>query len=285
MKNAFVLTLIVIAATACNDKPAYTVEKEDEMVAACTLVDMPEAQARSRHEYEQDMSGGSATVQKIPSQIIRNANIRFQVKDIEASHGRIETLLKEYASYFGSDNKSNNTRDISSDMVIRVPSSNFDKLVSALEKESVYINYKNITAEDVTAEYVDLQARLKTKHEIEERYTALLKQAVKVTDVLEIEEKLGAIREEIEASEGRLKLLKDQVGYGTITLSMYQALDYTPEPQLGFLSNLKEAFVNGWRNLIELLLGMVRVWPYVLLAVLAVVILVRKIRSRRLAKK
>ena len=219
--------------------------------------------------------------QKITTQIIKNANVQFQVRDVDASHHKIAALLKQHNSYFGSDNKSSNTYQIENNMVIRVPAADFEKLMDELIKESVYTNYKNVTAEDVTAEFVDIQARLKTKKEVEERYLALLKQANKVPDILEVEEKLRVIREEIEASEGRLKLLKDQVGYSTITLNAYQKLDYTPEPQIGFLSNLCEAFVRGWRSLVELFINLVRVWPFVVLFGALLFFGIRRFRRRK----
>jgi len=232
----------------------------------------------------EDISKGKSSkngTEKIPAQIIKNASIQFQVKTVEESHQKISDLLKMNNAYFGSDNKSTNSYRIENNMTIRVPAPNFEKLLDAIMQESVYTNYKNKIAEDVTADFVDVEARLKTKKEVEQRYMVLLKQANKVSDILAVENNLRVIREEIEAAEGRLKLLKDQVGYSTITLNTYQNLDYTPEPQLGFFSNLKEAFVNGWRGLVAFVLGLVRVWPFTILFGAAMFFIIRKIRNRK----
>jgi hypothetical protein len=62
-------------------------------------------------------------------------------------------------------------------------------------RESVYTDTKNITADDVTSEFVDVEARLKSKKEVEKRYLELLARAQKVTDVIEVENNLRVIRE------------------------------------------------------------------------------------------
>ena len=70
---------------------------------------------------------------------------------------------------------------------------------------------KNVSVQDVTEEYLDIEARLKTKKEVEARYIEILKSKTKtVEDVLKAEEQIRIIREEIEAREGRLNYLKNQ---------------------------------------------------------------------------
>jgi hypothetical protein len=166
-------------------------------------------------------------------------------------------------------------------MVIRVPADKFDALLEELMKESIYTNYKNITAEDVTEQFVDTEARLKTKREVEQRYIALLKEAKKVQDILDIEDKLRVIREEIEATEGKLKLLNDKVNYSTIYLNTYQTLDYVPEPEKGFFSNVKEALIRGWRDLIGFVVSLIRLWPFLIAAGITVFWFIRRLRKKR----
>ena len=205
------------------------------------------------------------TESKEPSQIIKNATVSFQVSNTDSSHERITQMLSGSQAYFGSDKRVQNSYEIQQTMVIRVPAANFDKLMDELMKESVYTYNKDITADDVTAEFVDIQARLKSKKEVEKRYTELLSRAQKVTDVLEVENNLRVIREEIESTEGRLKLLKDEVSYSTITLTTLQKLKGDPQPEISFAYRLKEASVNGWRGLEFLALTIVTLWPFLLI--------------------
>ncbi len=283
MKRMLFLLTVALTLVACHNSESYF----DQLRSAETnTMAMGEESFRDNSmgalaEKKSVTDGRPATeprrvIEKLPAQIIKNASAEFQVKDIEFSHMRIEALLKQYQAYFGNDNKTNSSYRVDYSMTIRVPAEKFETLLNEVMKESVYTNYKNVTAEDVTAEFVDAEARLKTKQDVEARYTAILKQANKVGDILEVEEKLRLIREEIEATEGRLKLLNDQVSYSTIILTIYQKLDYTPEPEIGFVSNLKEAFVRGWRSLVDFAIGIVRVWPFVIIWVIVFVFVYRR---------
>lgn len=285
MKRLLLLALVACSFTNCNKaenyfenmKPAETASMAMDGEAGGSFKESAAVTDQSSSEERSIIPvAPNRVIEKVPAQIIKNAGVEFQVKDIDASHTKISALLKQYNAYFGSDNKTNNSYRIDNSMSIRVPAKNFETLLEELMKESVYTNYKNITAEDVTAEFVDTEARLKTKREVEARYSAILKQANKVSDILEVEDKLRVIREEIEATEGRLKLLRDQVGYSTITLNIYQKLDYTPEPEIGFFSNLKEAFVRGWRSLVDVAIGIVRIWPFVIIWVVVMVFVYRR---------
>ena len=284
------IPFILLLLGSCDARTHFT----DSLETKESAIILDESPPRSTKSYtENETSAGSSqdaddlktgkqqAAEKTPLLIIKNASVQFQVTDAEASHTKIAALLGPHNAYFGSDNRSSNNYQVENNMVIRVPAANFDKLMEALMQESVYTNYKNISADDVTAEFTDIQARLKTKKEVEQRYLALLKQAGKITDILEVEEKLRVIREEIEAAEGRVKLLRDQVGYSTITLNIYQKLNYTPAPQVGFLSNLTEAFVNGWRALLAVLVGLVNVWPFLLLITAAIWLVVRLRRRNK----
>ncbi len=217
---------------------------------------------------------------KIPTQIIKNADVRMQVDKLDKSYIKIKTLLAKHSAYFGNDNRSQSDYEITQDMLIRVPSAQFDSLLDELMGEAIYINNKNISAEDVTGQFVDIEARLKTKKEVELRYLTLLKEAKKVSDILEVENNLRTIREEIEAQEGRLKLLRDQVSYSTIHLSAYQTLEFKAKPSTSFFSQVAESLSNGWIGLRGVVIGLISIWPlYIIIAF--VFWSIKKWRSRK----
>ena len=129
------------------------------------------------------------------------------------------------------------------------------------------VERRNLSTADVTAQHADITARLAAKRALEQEYLRLLKQAKKVSDMLEVQEKLGEVREEIEATESRLKKLNDQVGFSTITVVLYQplTLDTPDAPVVSIGSRLVEALYDGWRLIVGLLIGAVTVWPLWLL--------------------
>ena len=73
-----------------------------------------------------------------------------------------------------------------------------------------------IDSQDVTEEYIDITARLKTKKELEARYLELLKKANKVEEIVSIEKEIGNLRSDIESIEGRLRYINNAVAYSTL---------------------------------------------------------------------
>jgi hypothetical protein len=203
--------------------------------------------------------------EKIPEKIKKTADINITVDDYREARAAIEKIVKSGAAYIAGENEQNSTYSISNTMIIRVVNRSFDGMVSSIGSIKGHVNSKNIYTENVTAEFVDITARLKSKKEVEKRYLDLLQKAAKVSDILEVEEQLRVIREEIEAKEGELKYLNDQVDYSTINLSIHQDFEYTPEDRPGFFGRMGTAFGNGWSGFLGFIVGLVYAWPLLLI--------------------
>jgi hypothetical protein len=115
--------------------------------------------------------------------------------------------------------------------------------------------------QDVTEEFIDVEARLKAKKDLEARYLELLKLAKRVEEMLSIESQLSNVRAEIESMQGRLNFLRNQVDYSTIKISYYELTGV----DFGFASKFVHSLRNGWDNLLSFLIAVVNVWPFVLL--------------------
>lgn len=208
---------------------------------------------------------GQINAKKTGLKIIKTASLRFQVKDYQKSRESILSIIKQYDGYLASENQQNGTDRITNTIVIRVPATNLDRLIDSLQGQAAYLDYKFIDARDVTEEFVDTEARLKAKREVEQRYLSVLKQAASVEDILAVESRLGQIREEIEATEGRLRYLNDQVDYSTVTLDIYQLLHRLPRAESGFLGRLGKALVNGWNGLLGFIVFLTNIWPLIVI--------------------
>jgi hypothetical protein len=216
----------------------------------------------------------SAPVQKpVERQIIRTANYRIQVEDVEKSSSKAQQLAAKHGGYVSTTELTNSNYEIINALTIRVPANRFDSLLNDLSAEALFTQYRRISAEDVTEEYVDIQIRLRTKKEVRDRYIDILRNKAKtVEDVLKAEEQIRVIQEEIEAREGRLRYLKDQVAMSTIHLELYQVVDYHPEPEVfreSFLSRLVTSLKNGWQLAQHLVLFLFNIWPLLILGGLA----------------
>lgn len=281
------LILAFVMLSSCGSKSSSSdVGLAKEESAAMTLSEpspVSETTKFTPPSISEESSGSSYSTTisiKIPSKIKKTADLNITVDDYKKARIEIEKIVKSGNGYIGSENEQNTTYSITNDMVIRVVNKDFDAMVSKLLTVASNVNSKNISAEDVTAEFVDIQSRLKSKKEIEKRYVDILQKASKVSDILEIEEKIGEIREEIEAKEGELKLLSDQVDYSTININFHQEFEYTPIDKPGFFGRLGNAFGNGWSGFLSFVVGMVYAWPLWVIIGLISYFLVRFIKRK-----
>lgn len=240
------------------------------------------ANATKKSAESSELSGSSnVPSEKIPEKIIRNASIRFQVEDYKKSRNAIEEIVKRNEGYISNESENNTQGFLENTLIIRVKYQNFQKLTDELMKEAVYVNYKNISSEDVTDQFVDITSRLKTKKEVEKRYLELLKEARKMEDILNVEDKLRILQEEIESAEGRLKLLNDRVAYSTITLTIYEKQDFQQEPEIGFFKRIGDSFQNGWRFFKSAIVAVLNLWPFMLIALIFLFWLLKRERRRK----
>ncbi|MEY3367366.1 MAG: hypothetical protein RI973_521 [Bacteroidota bacterium] len=223
--------------------------------------------------YQPPSQPGTPAPQPVERQIIKTANYRIQVDDVEISSRNAQQLAARHGGYVSTTELTNSNYEILNVLTIRVPYNRFDSLLNDLSAEAVFTQYRRISSEDVTEEYVDIQIRLRTKKEVRDRYIDILRNKAKtVEDVLKAEEQIRVIQEEIEAREGRLRYLKDQVAMSTIHLELYQVVDYHPEPAAfreSFLSRLVTSLKNGWELAQHLVLFLFNIWPLLILGGLA----------------
>ncbi|MCB9252142.1 MAG: DUF4349 domain-containing protein [Flavobacteriales bacterium] len=206
--------------------------------------------------------------------LIKTGYLDLEVKDYAGYRNEVESLVNKYGGYLGNETEENQTYRISNRMTLRIPAASFSTIMKGLETNSIRIDGRRIEVEDVGEEYADLEARIKAKKAVQERYLSILQKAVKIDDILEVEEKLRVIREETEAAQGRLKYLSNQINFCTIHLYFYKTIDanYTPPAGPGFISRLWKGVVKGWEAVLNFTIGVVYLWP--LWAVVAIIIFI-----------
>lgn len=200
----------------------------------------------------------------IEKKIIKKAQVGYQVDDYAAEMDRVRGLVSKYEGYISSENAECSNYKQGNSLIIRLPSDGLDPFMDELTNGPKRLDYKRVTAQDVTEEFVDIQARLKTKREVEARFREILGKAKTIEEILEVENQLRGIREEIEAKEGRLKYLENLVGLSTVDLDFYQNLDYKyiPENNPGFWARMAKSLDGGWNGLLNLMIGLTNLWPF-----------------------
>ncbi len=229
-------------------------------------IDAPEAKmAQGGGEFEAALAEDVSEQNLPPAEIIerkliRNGSLEFQTEEVKKTKTEIEKICKELNAYISSESENNLGERLQYNQVIRVPANQFDALVARLEPLALKIENKNISTEDVTEQFIDVEARLKTKKELEARYREILKQAKTVEEIVSIESQIANVRSEIESMEGRLNFLKNQVAFSTLNVTYYETIGI----DFGFASKLVQSLKGGWDNLLAFIIFLVNLWPFVL---------------------
>jgi hypothetical protein len=205
----------------------------------------------------------------VVKKVIKTGDIEFQSKDIEKDYQSINKILSGTKAYIENESQSKTTDRVYYNLTIRVPADQYDTLFSKMSGIAFRLDRKSSNIQDVTERYYDLKTRIKNKKVLESRYIELLQQANEISEILEIEQKLNEVRTEIESLEGQFRYLSKQVSFSTINLSFYEELPYSVETRQrkGFGQQLSDALSWGWQGFLVFIVGLISVWPFLLLAI------------------
>jgi Domain of unknown function (DUF4349) len=266
MKLNLVIILIILV-TSCDRRSNLKVDHEMEVSQALAVGNGDASSTPPKEALKQSQE----------RKLIKNGTLSFETNDVEKTRKEIEKLYQEFNGYIASENHFNYGERLQHEQEIRIPAQNFDPFIQKLEQLGTKVENKNISTQDVTEEFIDVEARLKTKKDLEARYRELLKFAKKVDEMLSIENQIGNVRAEIESMEGRLNYLKNQVAFSTIKITYYELTGV----DFGFASKFVHSLKNGWDNLLTFLIAMVNVWPFLILMGLGAVLYTRYKKSVR----
>lgn len=247
-------------------------------------------------EYEAADDDGRATGDEMAGELtpklIKNGQVQVAVDAYAPFQRALGGWLEERGGYISDTDLSHHEGEVSwASLTVRVPADQFDTLVGWTE-ERVQVESLDISAQDVTAEWVDVQARIDNGRRAESRLQELLAtETASLSDVLEVERELARVRGEIESAEGRMRVLSDRVGYATLSLEVRVNEVYTPTARPGFVTEASGVFGDSVDTLGEagralaLLAVAVSPWlgPPFLLVLLVASILRSRSRRRRAA--
>jgi hypothetical protein len=143
-------------------------------------------------------------------------------------------------------------------IVIRVPASKFNLVIEGIQSLGGSIKQQKITGQDVTEEYIDLDARMRTQKALEAQFLEIMKTARKVSEALEVQTQIAAVRTEIERMEGRRRFLDSQTAFSTITVTLRPPMPIVTATGRGFFYDVKLAFGESIDLIASILLGLLR---------------------------
>ncbi len=158
----------------------------------------------------------------LDQKLVKNAYVTLETDDeddFEPAIRKLAELAKSHGGYVVNESKTNIT--------FKVPTTKLDEAMTALRRLGE-VTEQNITVNDVTGQYVDLQIRIDNLVRLRTRLQDLLVEGQTVTEVLEVEKELARVTRELEQLEGQMRLLQNQVGYATVHANFEESVSPGP---------------------------------------------------------
>jgi hypothetical protein len=218
-KSLFPLFLLLaLIATACAGQasaPGYSEEFRGEAIVPVEVFVESET-----------VSNGLAAID-VPTQrlVIRNADMSIVVTDPKQSSLKIGRMAEEMGGFIVNSYVRQETFDDSviadrATITIRVPVERLDEALDRIRDEAIEVQSENVSGQDVTEEYTDLQSRLRHLEAVESELLEIMQNAVRTEDVLNVFQQLERIREETEIIKGRIQYLSESARLSSISIDL-----------------------------------------------------------------
>ncbi len=243
-----------------------------------------------------DAVKSDSTTAAMERKIIRGAELTMEVPSTTETQRGV-TSIAEYHGRFvvTSEAKQREAvepakRTLDIKLVVRVPSNQFGAALNEIEGLATNLTQRNVTGQDVTEEFIDLEARLKTQKALETQFLEIMRQANKVADALEVQRQIADVRTEIEKLEGRRRFLESRTSLSSITINIQSPTPIVVSTS-GFGRSVREAVSESIEVASGILLFLVR-FVIVMVPIFALLILpaglvarffIRRARRFRLA--
>lgn len=178
--------------------------------------------------------------------IIQNAEVTLEVDSPLDTQRSVTSIAESNGGFVvtseaklrPADDPSQRVMDVT--LTLRVPSSQFGPARDAILGLSKRVLENKSTGQDVTEEFLDLEARVKTQKALEAQFLEIMKRAHEVVDALEVQRQIAEVRTEIEKIEGRKRFLENRSSLSTITVNLKSPTTIVVTPT-GFGRDVKEA--------------------------------------------
>ena len=192
--------------------------------------------------------------------MVYSADVTLETLHFDDSYDNLVKVISNNDGFLQSENQSNDNSnwyyepsqmERSSTLSFRVPSKNFKKIMKEFSDIGNVVA-KNVNAENMTSEYIDVEARLESYQTEMEELQDLMKQADNVNDIMAIQSQISNLQYEIDSAKSRLSHIDMDVAYSTVSVTLREVSRYTTTPS-SFFERIVEAFGGSIRFFINFL--------------------------------
>ena len=204
--------------------------------------------------------GNSSVTEQSSSQVverklIKRGNVNIEVQNLKNAQDSVEKWCKDFGGYIESFSENTNSANFN----LRILSVKFDEALNSVGEFGT-VKSKNISTQDVSEQFYDLQGRLATKKIMKERLQKYLTQAKDVKDMLQIEKELNNTISEIESMEGRMKRLSGQIEYSSVNI--FLELPYRTSDEGFVWPDFLQGFREFLSNCVDFFVGLFGIMVY-----------------------
>ena len=173
-----------------------------------------------------DAGNAASAAEAADRKIIRNADLTMEVNSTTDASHRVTSIAESHGGFVvTSESKQrpdadSGKRTLDIKLVVRIPSNQFGVALDEIRSLASNMREDNVSGQDVTEDFIDLEARIKTQRALELQFLEIMKQASKVADALEVQRQLADVRTDIEKLEGRKRFLENRSSLSTITVNL-----------------------------------------------------------------
>jgi len=219
-----------VSSPAAKTSPAQAARQQEALAPRAALSGALATSIGGRTNADDATLSQSAIVQAstmaADRKIIRNGDLTLETGSPTDGLRRITAVAESHGGFVVNSEFTQNpvaagTRPSQTVTVIaRVPASQFASALDEIRGAGERVISEKISGQDVSEEYLDLEARLRTKKALEAQFLEIMKQAHKVQDALDVQSQLADVRTEIERFEGKRRFLENQAALSTITTTL-----------------------------------------------------------------
>jgi uncharacterized protein DUF4349 len=158
--------------------------------------------------------------------IIRNADITMEVESTTDAQHQVTTIAESHGGFVVTseakqrENIDPSKRTVDIKLVARIPADRFGAALDQIKKLAGNLPEANVNGQDVTEDFIDLEARIKTEKALELQFLDIMKQADTVQEAMEVQRQIAGVRTDIEKLEGRKRFLENRSSLSTITVNI-----------------------------------------------------------------